>query len=54
VLFLEIFLFKSFKEYVVQQFPAQYLTDGSFGKLTVVEVERSNSKGLRFKMSIFP
>jgi hypothetical protein len=38
VLFLEIFLFKSFQEYVIQQLPAQYLTDGSFGKLTVVEV----------------
>jgi hypothetical protein len=49
VLFLEIFL-----EYVVQQLPAQYLTDGSFGKLTVVEVGCSNSKGLRIKMSFFP
>jgi len=45
VLFLDRFL--SFQEYVVQQLPAQYLTDGSFGKLTVVEVECSNSKGLR-------
>jgi hypothetical protein len=38
VLFLEIFLFKSFQKYVVQQLPTQYLTDGSFGKLTIVEV----------------
>jgi hypothetical protein len=29
------------------------LTDGSFGKRTVVEVGCSNSKGLRFKMSLF-
>jgi len=54
VLFLEIFLFKSFQEYVVKQLQAQYLTDGSFGKLTVVEVGYSNSKGLRIKMSFFP
>jgi hypothetical protein len=54
VLFLEIFLFKSFQEYVVQQLPAQYLTYGSFGKLTVVEVGCSNSKGLRIQMSFFP
>jgi hypothetical protein len=54
VLFLEIIMFKSFQEYVVQQLPTQYLTDGSFGKLTVVEVGCSNSKGLRFKMSLFP
>jgi hypothetical protein len=54
VLFLKIFLFKSFQEHVVQQLPAQYLTDGSFGKLTVVEVECSNSKGLKFKISVFP
>jgi hypothetical protein len=51
VLFLKIFLFKSFQKYVVQQLPAQYLTDGSFGNLTVVEVGFSNSKGLRIKMS---
>jgi hypothetical protein len=37
-------MFKSFQEYVVQQLPAQYLTDGSFEKLTVVEVGCSNSK----------
>jgi hypothetical protein len=54
VLFLEIFLFKSFQEYVIQQLPAQYLTDRSFGKLTVVEVGCSNSQGLRIKMSFFP
>jgi hypothetical protein len=54
MLFLKIFLFKSFQEYVVQQLPTQYLTDGFFGKLTVVEVECSNSKGLRIKMSFFP
>jgi hypothetical protein len=54
VLFLEIFQFKSFLEYVVQQLPAQYLTDGSFGKLIVVEVGCSNFKGLRIKMSFFP
>jgi len=54
VLFLEIFLCKSFQEYVVQQLAAQYLTDGSFGKLTVVEVGCSNSKGLRIKMNFFP
>jgi len=54
VLFLEIFLFKSFQEYVIQQLPAQYLTDGSFGKLTVVEVGCSNSKGLKIKMIFFP
>jgi hypothetical protein len=54
MLFLKIFLFKSFQEYVIQQLPAQYLADGSFGKLTVVEVGRSNSKGLRIKMSFFP
>jgi hypothetical protein len=54
VLFLKIFLFKSFQEYVVQQLPAQYLIDGSFGKLTVVEVGCSKSKGLRIKMSFFP
>jgi len=54
VLFLEIFLFKSFQEYVVQQLPTQYLTDGSFGKLIVVVVGCSNSKGLRIKMSFFP
>jgi len=47
VLFWEIFLFKSFKEYVIQLLPAQYLTDGSFGKLNVVEVGCSKSKGLR-------
>jgi len=54
VLFLKIFLFKSFQEYVVQQLPAQYPIDGSFGKLTVVEIGCSNSKGLRIKMSFFP
>jgi hypothetical protein len=54
VLFLEIFIFKSFQEYVVQQLPAQYLTDESFGKLTVVEVGCSNPKGLKIKMSFFP
>jgi hypothetical protein len=54
VLFLEIFLFKSFEEYAVQQLPAQYLADGSCGKLIVVEVGCSNSKGLRIKMSLFP
>jgi hypothetical protein len=54
VLFLEIFMFKSFQEYVVQQLPAQYLTDGSFGKMTVIEVGCSNSKSLRIKMSFFP
>jgi len=54
VLFLEIVMFKSFHKYVVQQLSAQYLTDGSFGKLAVVEVRCSNSKGLRFKMSFFP
>jgi hypothetical protein len=47
-------MFKSFQEYVVQQLPAQYLTDGSFGKLTVVEVGCLNSKGLRIRMSFFP
>jgi hypothetical protein len=36
VLFLDRFL--SFQEYVVQQLPAQYPTDGSFGKQTIVEV----------------
>jgi hypothetical protein len=46
VLFLEIFLFKSFQEYIILQLPAQYLTDGSFGKLTVVEVGCSIFKGL--------
>jgi len=50
-LFLEIFMFKSSQEYVVQQLPAQYLTDG---KLAVVEVGWSNYKGLRIKMSFFP
>jgi hypothetical protein len=54
VLFLKIFMFKSSQEYVIQQLAAQYLIDGSFGKLTVVEVRCSNSKGLRFKMSLFP
>jgi hypothetical protein len=54
VLFLEIFLFKSFQEYVIQQLPAQYVTGGFFGKLTVVEVGCSNSKGLRIKMNFFP
>jgi hypothetical protein len=54
MLFLEIFMFKSFQEYVVQQLPAQYLTDGSFGKLTVVEVGCSNSKGLKIQMSFLP
>jgi hypothetical protein len=53
VLFLEIFLFKSFQKYVVQQLPGQYLTDGSFEKLTVGEIRCSNSKGLRIKMSFF-
>jgi hypothetical protein len=38
VLFLEIFMFKSFQEYAVQQLPAKYLTDGSFRKQTAVEV----------------
>jgi hypothetical protein len=47
-------MFKSSQEYVVQQLPAQYLIDGPFGKLTVVEVGWSNSKGLRIKMSFFP
>jgi hypothetical protein len=42
------------QEYDIQQLPAQCLTDGSFGKLTVVEVGCSNSKGLRIKMSFFP
>jgi len=46
-------MFKSFQEYVVQQLPAQYLIDGSFGKLTIVEVGCSNSKGLKIKMSFF-
>jgi hypothetical protein len=36
---------KFFQEYVIQQLPAQYLTDGSFGKLNV-EVGCSISKGL--------
>jgi hypothetical protein len=54
LLFLEIFLFKSYQEYVVQQLPAQYMTDGSFGKLIVVEIRWSNSKGLRIKISFFP
>jgi hypothetical protein len=47
-------MFKSFQEDVVQQLPAQYLTDGSFGKMIVVEVGSSKSKGLRIKMSFFP
>jgi hypothetical protein len=42
------------QEYDIQQLPAQCLTDGSFGKLNVVEVGCSNSKGLRIKMSFFP
>jgi hypothetical protein len=54
VLFLEIFMFRSLQEYVIQQLPAQYLTDGTFGKLTVVKVGCSNSEGLRIKMSFFP
>jgi hypothetical protein len=31
-------MFKYFQEYVVQQLPAQYPTNGSFGKQIVVEV----------------
>jgi hypothetical protein len=42
------------QEYDIQRLPAQCLTDGSFGKLTVVEVGCSNSKGLRIKMSFSP
>jgi hypothetical protein len=38
VVFLEIFIFKSFQEYVSQWLPAQGPTDGSFRKQTVVEV----------------
>jgi hypothetical protein len=47
VVFLEIFLFKYFQEYVSQRLPTQRPTDGSFGKQTVVEVISSNSKGPR-------
>jgi hypothetical protein len=42
------------QEYDIQRLPAQCLTDGSFGKLTVVEVGCSNSKGLRIKIRFFP
>jgi hypothetical protein len=42
------------QEYDIQRLPAQCLTDGSFGKLTVVEVGCSNSKGLRIKMTFSP
>jgi len=47
VLFLDIFLSKSFQEYVIQWVPAKCQTDGSFGKQTVVEVIYSIFKGLR-------
>jgi hypothetical protein len=47
-------MFKLFQEYVVQQLPAQYLTDGSFGKLTIVEVGCLNFKGLKIEISFFP
>jgi hypothetical protein len=39
---------------VVQQLPAQYPTDGFFGKQTVVEVKYSNSKDLRFRWARSP
>jgi hypothetical protein len=46
---------KSFQEYVVQQLSTQYMTDGSFGKLTVVEVGCLKfPKVLGFEMSFFP
>jgi hypothetical protein len=32
VVFLEIFLLKSFQEYVIQRLTVQHPTDGSFGK----------------------
>jgi len=52
MVFLETFLVGF--EYDIQRLPAQCLTDGSFGKLTVVDVGCSKSKGLRIKMSFSP
>jgi hypothetical protein len=37
VLFLELFMFKSFHEYVNQRLSAQRPTDGPFGKQTVLK-----------------
>jgi hypothetical protein len=46
MVFLEIFLIVSFQEYDIQRLPVQWLTDASFGKLTIFEVGCSISKGL--------
>jgi hypothetical protein len=46
MVFLEVFLVGLIQEYDIQRHPAQCLTDASFGKLTIVEVGCSISKGL--------
>jgi hypothetical protein len=54
MVFLEVFLVGFDSGIWHPAAPSTMFDNGSFGKLTVVEVGCSNSKGLKIKMSFSP